>query len=392
MYMNHRILIIFISLTVAACQNKEQADAGAPGAGGPGAAPQAVPVNVEAVQQEDAVYYEQFPGTVTALNEVQLRGEVSGYITGIFFKDGQTVKKGQKLYEIDRSRYAAAYQQAAANVQIAKANLERVQRDTERYNRLGEQDAIARQIVDNAQTDLKNAQLQVTSAQANTTTAQTNLSYSLITAPFDGTIGISQVKLGTLVTPGQTLLNTVSTDNPIALDVEIDEKNISRFLKLSKQTSGAKGDSTFTLLLPGEELYPETGEMLAIDRAVNPQTGTLKLRMQFPNPERRLRVGMNCNARVLNRESENQILIPFRAVTEQMSEYFVYVVKNNKVAQRKIAVGPNIREKIVVTDGLKPGEQIVVDGIQKLRDGATIQPQTASNKQANTGSPQAAGR
>ena len=168
------------------------------GNGDPGSNP--VAVHVAMVQKEPLLYYDIYPGNVVALNKVELRSEVAGFITGMFFNEGDFVRKGKKLYEIDRSRYLATYQQAKANVDIAEANVERARRYVDRYSKLMEQEAIARQRFDDAQTDLQNANLQLVSAKAELAKAQTELSYSLITAPFDGTIGISQVKLGTLCT------------------------------------------------------------------------------------------------------------------------------------------------------------------------------------------------
>jgi membrane fusion protein (multidrug efflux system) len=333
----------------------------------------AVAVNVQAVQEGEPVYYDTYPGTVVALNEVTLLAEVSGYITGIFFTEGEVVKKGQKLYEIDRTRYQAAYEQATASLQIARANLERAQRDADRYDRLLKQEAVARQIAENAQTDLRSAQLQVTSAQANVTTARTNLSYSVIQAPFTGTIGLSQVKTGTLVNQGQTLLNTISSDDPMAVDFEVDEKEMVRFYDLPKPKSGA--DSTFTLLMPGKVPYTQPGTLALIDRAVNPQTGTIKIRLQFPNPKHQLRSGMSATIRVLNQAGTKQLLVPSRAVIEQMGEYFVYVIKDNKAEQRKITTGTIIQDKMIIREGLQAGEQIAVEGIQKLKNGAEVQVQ-----------------
>ncbi len=355
--------VLFVSISlVAACGKKPAAESKPEEA--------AVAVTVQAVQEGSPVYYDTYPGTVVALNEVALLAEVGGYITGIFFQEGTTVKKGQKLYEIDRTRYQAAYEQATASLQIAQANLERAQRDTDRYNRLLKQEAVARQIAENAQTDLRSAQLQVTSAKANVTTARTNLNYSVIQAPFTGTIGLSQVKMGALVTQGQTLLNTISSDDPMLVDFEVDEKEMVRFYELPKATSAA--DSTFTLVMPGNVTYAKTGKLALIDRAVNPQTGTIKVRLQFPNPNRQLKTGMSATVRVLSQGGGQQVLIPSKAVTEQMGEYFVYVIKDNKAEQRKVITGIIVQGQTIVKEGLKTGEQIAVEGIQKLKNGVSV--------------------
>ena len=337
-------------------------------------APPPVPVTIYTVQKGSALYYDEYPATVVALNEVQLRPQVTGYITGIFFKDGQHVSKGQKLYAIDQQQYEASYNQAVANLNVAKANLGKAQQDADRYAELQKNDAIARQTVEHAQADLQASKMQLEAAKANVSSVQTNVRYSTIYAPFDGTIGISQVKLGTAVSPGQTILNTISSDNPIAVDVAVDQKEIPRFLMLQQKTTGAK-DSTFSLALPDQSIYSFPGHISLIDRAVDPQTGTLKTRIVFPNKDKFLKAGMSCNVRVRNNGNSQSLLIPTKAVMEQMGEYFVYVVgDSNKVAQHKIQTGQVINDKIMVKSGLEENDKIVIEGVQKLRDGAVVQP------------------
>lgn len=186
----------------------------------------AVPVNTYQVSEQSVTGKDTYPGTVVPLQEVELRPQVSGYITNIYVEDGQRVKQGQKLYEIDQSKYQAGLQQARANLQSAKANLARVQKDLERYERLAERDAIAKQQVDYARTEVQTAKAQVASAEAQVQSASTDVGYAVINAPFSGTIGISQVRVGAQVSPGQPLLNTISSMDPIAVDFAIDRKSV----------------------------------------------------------------------------------------------------------------------------------------------------------------------
>jgi membrane fusion protein (multidrug efflux system) len=345
----------------------------------PPKAPPPVPVALYTVQKGTALYYDEYPATVVALNEVQLRPQVTGYITGVFFKDGQHVSKGQKLYAIDQQQYQASYNQALANLNVAKANLGKAQQDADRYAELQKNDAIARQTVDHAQADLQASKMQLEAARANVASVQTNVRYSTIYAPFEGTIGISQVKLGTAVSPGQTILNTVSSDNPIAVDVAVDQKEIARFIMLQQKTGGDK-DSIFSLALPDQSLYTHPGHISLIDRAVDPQTGTIKTRIVFPNKDKILKSGMSCNIRVKNNGNSQSLLIPAKSVMEQMGEYFVYVLgDSNKVEQRKIQTGQVINDKIMVKKGLEENEKIVTEGIQKLRDGSVVQPAKADS-------------
>ena len=295
--------------------------------------PPAVPVTVQEVATADAVYYDEYPATVTALNQVDLRAQVSGYITGIFFQDGQKVSKGQKLYSIDQQQYEANYQQAVAGLQVQQTNLLKAQRDADRYHELDKQDAIAKQQVDYADAALEAAKSQVAAAKANVQSVQTSVRYSTIYAPFDGTIGISQVKVGSPVSAGSTVLNTVSSENPLAVDFAVDQSEIYRFTQLQQHPAKA-GDSTFTLVF-GTDVYPYPGKISFLDRAVDPQTGTIKTRLIFPNDKKLLRSGMSGTVRVKNNASTQAIVIPYKAVTEQLGEFFAYVVNDsNKVSKK----------------------------------------------------------
>jgi membrane fusion protein (multidrug efflux system) len=349
--------------TIAACGNKQQQAQQGP--------PPPVSVTTTQVTTTDAIYHDLYPGTVVALNEVELRPQVTGYITGIFFKDGDKVSKGQKLYSIDAQVYNANVQQAQANVAVQETNLVKAQKDADRYHELDKKDAIAKQQVDYADAALEAAKKQVAAAKANVQSLQSNVSFATITAPFSGTIGISLVKTGASVVAGQSILNTVSTDDPIAVDFTVDQKEIYRFTQFQQKGVKAK-DSVFTLAF-GNDLYPYPGSINAIDRAVDPQTGTLKTRLAFPNSKGALKAGMNTTVRVLSNTAEKSVIIPYKAVTEQLGEFFVYVVgDSSKVSQRKVQLGKQISANVIVKDGVKDGETIVVQGVQSLRDGAVI--------------------
>ena len=328
-----------------------------------------VPVNAYTVTKERVIGTDTYPGTVVALNEVELRPQVSGYITRMFVQDGQMVTKGQKLYEIDQTRYQATYNQAQANLRSSKANLERVRQDLERYENLAKQDAIARQRVDYARADFATAQAQVASAQAGVSGASTELRYSTITAPMSGRIGISQVKVGSQVSPGQTLINTISADDPIALDIVINESELPRFARLQGRTAT---DSIFILEFSDGKTYRFPGSIQAIDRAVDPQTGTITIRVGFPNPNRELIPGMTAVLRVRNEDIGEQLVIPNKATVEQMGEFYTYVISGDSVIQNRVILGTKVADKVVVREGLKAGDRIVVEGTQKLRPNAKI--------------------
>ena len=340
----------------------------------------AVAVTVTNVHPERAVFYNSYPANIVALKEVELRGQVSGVITGIYFMEGKEVISGEKLYEIDRRKYQAAFEEAESNVKIAEENLDKVQRDANRYTDLASQDAVAEQLLDHALTDLKNAKQQVNAANSELTKAKTDFEYSLIKAPFDGTIGFSNVKLGALITPGQTLLNIISSDNPIGVDFEITENELSRFQHLDNSII-SNNDSTFRITLPNNAIYPYTGKISVIDRAVDPQTGSIRVRITVVNNEKLLKPGMSCKVLVLNDNSGQQLLVPFKAVLEQLGEYFVFIVKDKKVSQVKITLGPRVLSSVIVLKGLEGGETIVVDGIQKLHNGSLVKTDSSQKPQ-----------
>lgn len=327
------------------------------------------PVNVAEAKKANAIYYDQYQGTVVALNNVELRSQVSGFITGIFFKEGEVVQQGKELYEIDRRKYQAAYDQAIANLSSAQANLVKGQKDVDRYTYLQQQDAVARQTVDQAEAAYETYKSQVSVAKAQIESAKTDLSYSLIRAPFTGRIGISQVKLGAAVTPGTTLLNTISSEHPIGVDMVVNEQDIARFYALQKTHT----DSTFKLQLSdGITTYNKPGKILAIDRGVNNQTGTITVRVQFSNDDDVLKDGMSCVVKVLNQDSGDRIIIPAKAISEQMGEYFVFVTQDTIAKQHKVALGPHIGTNVVVLSGINEGDKVITDGFQRLRDGGKI--------------------
>jgi membrane fusion protein (multidrug efflux system) len=368
--MKNKTLMVFFSFGMTilffSCTGKKKDD--------PMKAPPPAAVTAEIVKKGTAIYYDEYPATVVALNQNELRAQVTGYITGIHFKDGQHVVQGQKLYDIDKQQYQATLDQAIANLNVTKANLAKAQQDADRYADLLKQDAVARQVYDHAIADLETAKMQMEAANSGVRNAQTTVKYSTIYAPFTGTIGISQVKIGALVTANQTLLNTISSDDPMAVDIAVDQREISRFVQLQKNLS-AKNDSIFVLKLPGNFTYPQPGKVSLIDRAVDPQTGTIKTRLVFSNPQNMLKPGMNVNVRIKNSTAadSSMLLIPFKAVTEQMGEYFVFVLNDSSQAiQQKLSLGPRINDKVVVRQGLDEGDKIITEGFQRLRDSSKV--------------------
>ena len=362
MHSKFKYSVVIILFVLTACKAKVSTQA---------AAPPAVYVSVTTVKDTLAGTYDEYPASLTALNEVRLTPQVSGYITGVYFKDGGKVSKGQKLYTIDQQVYGANLQQAIANLQVQQTNLVKAQKDADRYHELEKHDAVARQQVDYADAALDAARKQVTAAQANVNAVRANVGFAVIKAPFTGTIGISQVKTGTAVVAGQTILNTVSTDDPVAVDINVNQNVIFQFLKLQQQKQD-RFDTTFTLYF-GSERYDFPGKIYLIDRAVDPQTGTIKTRLLFPNQKGMLKPGMNATVRVAINNRTPSIVIPYKALTEQLGEYFSYVVgDSNKVKQQRVELGSQIGSNVVIRSGLQPGDKIVVEGVQNLHQGSVI--------------------
>src|SRR5882762_48343 len=367
----HNFTVLLILFIAASCGPRQQQVKPAP-----------VQVTVQKIAESNAIYYDEYPATLTAINQVELRAQVNGYITAIHFNEGNHVKTGQKLYSIDQQQYEAAYQQSLATLAIQEANMVKAQKDVERYRELDKHDAVAKQLVDNAEATYEAGKKQVEAAKATVRSVQTNVRYTSINAPFDGTIGISQVRLGAAVSAGQTILNTVSSDNPVAADFSIDQKEIDRFTQLNAGSTRTL-DSTFRLTFSGE-VYPYAGKIRLIDRAVNSQTGTIIVRLEFPNPLNALRAGMSGTIRVLNNAAKKSIVIPYKAVTEQLGEFFVYVVKvdSNKVTQQRVTVGKQVSRNVVIRHGLKEGDTIVTEGVQNLREGSAIAINTGTAEQS----------
>src|SRR5579862_1263229 len=373
--------------------------------------PPPVPVNLYTVKSQRVFYYDEYPATTAALSQVDIRPEVQGYITGIFFTEGSYVKKGQRLYEIDRRLYQANYDAAAANVKVAEANQRQAQQDADRYIYLNEHNAVAKQVLDHAVIALQSAKDQTQAALQAVKTAETNLTYSIITAPFSGTIGFSQVKLGNMVSVGTTVLNTISTDDPMAVDFLINEAQLTRFQQMEKNKKPI--DSLFTIVLPNHSIYAGTGKISVIDRAVDPQTGSVRVRLVFENTQHSLRAGMSCILRVHNQDALPQMVVPGRAVVEQMGEYFVFVAKDTvlnasdttekkrtdtasnvprlRAFQNKVQLGQTIGANVIVKSGINDGDKIIVDGVQAIHEGSEInassKPVAPPNKSENMSNP-----
>ena len=354
----HHFMVLIMLCFIFSCAEEEEEE-------------QPLRVTTVAVASEDVRFTQQYPATVVALEEIDLRADVVGYVTGIHVKEGQKVKRGQLMYTIDQTRYEARREQAASSLAIAEANYERIRRDVERYEKLMAEDAIAVQIYDDAMTNLRTAEQEVRAAQSNLDNALIDLQYASIHAPMDGTVGFSQVRQGSLVSPGETLLNTISKDDPIGVDLYPEERYLRKFVQL-EQSPTAERDSVFLLRLPDGEMYRYAGQIEILDRAVDRNTGTIQIRLRFSNPDNILRPGLSANLIVKDEEPLEVLTVPQAAVIEQMGEFSVFLVEDNRARQVKITTGRNVRDRTVVLEGLREGQEIIVKGVHRVNDGDPV--------------------
>jgi len=356
------LVACFLFLTAVACSKKE-----AP----PPPPPEVV---VAEVVQKDVPIYIELVGATLGSEDVEIRARVEGYLVSINFTEGSFVRKGQLLYKLDPKPFEVAIDQAKANLATAQAALEKTDNDVARYKPLFAQQAVSKQELDNALSAQEAAKAQVDAYKAAVARAQLDLGYTNITSPVDGVIGTTQTKVGSLVSRGVTLLNIVSQLNPILFRCAIAEAEYLRIARRAQQ-SGKPGDkiANVELILADGTIFPHKGRLDAVERAVDPTTGTLTGQFVFPNPERLLRPGQYGKARFVTDLKEDALLVPQLAVQEIQGLYSVMVVKPDAtVEQRTVKAGERVGNLWVIDSGLKPGEKVIVEGLQKVQPGVKV--------------------
>ncbi len=338
--------------------------------------PQA-PVEVKAITAEASptVMYADKVGEVKGSQEVDIRSMVSGILLKKHFDDGTMVTKGQLLYSVDPREFLAQVANAEAQVASAEANLSRSRQDVERYRPLLADEAIARQVYDNAVAAARQAEAQVTASRAALDQTRLGVEYAQIRAPLTGRIGAVQIFPGDLVTAGQTLLGTISSDDPAWVYFQISETEMLAFAKRNGSTDPPADDPAriVKLMLSDGSDYPLTGLINFGDRALDPTTGTLKIRAEFPNPEHRLIPGMFVRVRATTGQPVNALVVPDRAVQEQLGKYFLTVVgADDKAELRPVTLGPRFGNRQVINSGIQSGDRVVVEGLQKARPGSPL--------------------
>lgn len=363
-YWQWPLATVFFLLGVAACGKQEK----------PVAPPPEVQVAVP--EQRDVPAYIELVAQAQGKQDVDIRARVEGYLDSVNFSEGSFVKKGDLLYQIDPKPLQA-------DLAKAQANLTKAKNDVNRLRPLAAQQAVSQQELDNAVSAYD-------AAKAQAELAALNLGYTTIKSPIDGVVGITQVKAGNLVGRGEsTLLTTVSQVDPIVFRVGLGE---AEYLKLAKrrEEKGPATERDIQLQLADGTVYGEKGEVEAVERAIDTKTGTLAVQLSFPNPDRLIRPGQYGRVRVMVEKLPAALLLPQRAIKEIQGIYQVAVVDaDNKVSLRTVKVGPRVDDLWVISEGLQPGERVVVEGLQRVRDGVTVsikadgaQPDAAPQKAA----------
>src|SRR5262244_533176 len=368
------LLIFSLILALIGCRQSQQ--------------PTSTPPEVEVVEvlQKDVPIWKEWIGTLDGLWNAQIRPQVTGYLLRQTYKDGAFVKKDQLLFEIDPRTFQAAvdqYKGQLANAEgllaSAQANQVKTQNDVNRYTPLAKEQAIPQQDLDTAiqvnlgaKAQVDAAKAQIEAAKGQLASAQLNLGFTRVLSLIDGVAGIAQGQLGDLVTPS-TLLTTVSTVDPIKIYFPVSEREYLDYVK--EHPDEDKRHLRLQLILANGLVYPHEGQTTLVDRQVDVKTGTLRVQGLFPNPGNVLRPGQYARVRTIIATRRGALLVPQKAVSELQGNYQVAVVgSDNKVQIRPVKVGEKTGTDWIIEQGLKPGERVVAEGVQKVRGGLTVNP------------------
>jgi RND family efflux transporter MFP subunit len=355
-------------------------------------APPSPEVEVVQVEQKDVPIYGEWIGTLDGFTNADVRAQVSGYLMRQGYQEGAFVKQGQLLFEIDPRPFQAVLDQAkgqlaqaVANLANAKAVQGRTQLDVERFTPLAKEQAASQQDLDNAvqnnlaaKATVQTAEAQIKTDEAAVETAKINLDFTRLIAPIDGIAGQAQLQVGALVNPSSGAVTAVSTVDPIKVYFTVSE---SEYLDWNKRfpteitRNAADKSLRLQLILADGSTYPRDGTFYFADRQVNVGTGTIRIAGLFPNPGNILRPGGYGRVRTAVRVQKDALLVPQRAVSELQGAYQVAVVDGeNKVSIRTVKVGDRVGSLWIIADGLKPGERVVAEGVQKVQPGAQVKP------------------
>ena len=342
--------------------------------------PPLVQVEVANVIQKDVPIQMEWVGTIDGSNNALIRAQVSGYLMKRPYTEGSFVKKGDLLFELDPSKFQTALDQAVGELAKAQAQFTKTKQDVDRDRPLAKEGAISQKELDDSIQAHAASKGSIAAAKATVEQAKLNLSWTKILAPIDGVVGISKAQIGDLI-DANTELTSMSTLDPVRVYFPVSEQEYLEAAdkvqqgykdrKEGKEYSGAP----LELVLGGEKLYPHKGQFHLVDRQVDQKTGTIRVAALFPNPNNLLRPGQFARVRAVTRTREKAILIPQRAVTEMQGSYQVAVITpENQVEIRPVKVSQRSGSLWIIEHGLKPGERVVVEGLQKVKAGMTVDP------------------
>jgi membrane fusion protein (multidrug efflux system) len=337
-------------------------------------------VDVIEVVPKDVPIVSEWTATLDGYVNAQIQPRVSGYLTRQSYQEGSYVHKGQVLFEIDERPFVAALNEAKGQLAQAQASLGKAQQDVKRDKPLAEARAIAQSQFDNDVQAELGAKAAVETAKAAVEQAELNVGFTKVTSLIDGIAGIAQTQIGNLVSPA-TVLTSVSQVNPIKAYFSISEQQY--MLTQSEGKNGSRKDAwkgvRLKLVLSTGDTFAHEGSFLLADRQVDANTGTIRVVGSFPNPNNLLRPGQYGRVLAEMGTQKSALLVPQRAVTELQGSYQLAVVgPDNKVSIRPVKVGQSIGKMLVIQDGLKPQERIIVEGLQKVKDGTVVTPRAAS--------------
>ncbi len=340
---------------------------------GPQEAPAPPTVEVMTVIQKDVPVYNEWIGTLDGLVNATIRAQVQGYLIKQNYKEGDYVRTGQVLFEIDPRTFQATLEQAKGELEAQQARWTTAKANLARIKPLAEQNAVSKKDLDDSIGTEQSARAAVFSAQAKVDKAQLDLGFTKVTSPVDGIAGLAKAQIGNLVGPGgMEELTTVSTVNPIKVYIQVSEQE---YLIAGRAGERRAEKLHGELILADGSVYPQKGSFAFADRQVDVKTGTIKVAVIFPNPGNFLRPGQYGKVRVATSVRKDALLVPQRAVAEVQGKYMVAVVgPDNKADIRPVKTAERVDSLWVILEGLKPGEKVVVEGIQKVRPGSPVNP------------------
>ncbi len=363
-------LLCTFLLVVFSCNKKEEQ-----------AQPPPPDVTVIRTEAQQVPIYREFVGQVYGYKDIAIRARVEGYLEGIHFEEGSRIDAGSLLYTLESQPFQEDVAAKMSRVAEAKTLQTKAESDLNRIRPLAQQKAVSESDLDAAVAQYEASVESVKAAEANLRAAKIQLGYTKIYAPISGIIGKTKAKVGDFVgrSPNPVILNTVSRIDTVLVQFFITEteylKAARRYISQSRAPDENARKALLELILADGTLYEHKGQFDFIDREVDPETGAILAQASFPNPEEILRPGQFARVKAKVRVVEDGILIPQRCVMELQGLYNVFVVEaNNKVEKRGVKVGPRIKELWLITEGLKPGEQVVYEGLQKVKPGVNVKP------------------